>query len=307
MAITGVMRPGHIALRVMDLQESVDYYVETLGLIKTDEDDSGRVYLKGWDELDSFSVVLSEADSPGIAFQGFKVRTEAEMEQFEAQLKDYGRNVERIPAGELKGCGERVRFDSPSGHIFELYCQKDRLGNGLSRENPDPWPLGLKGMQPHRFDHTFLMGPGATATAQMFVDVLEFDVTEKVETPDGNRIVSFLSCSNKAHDIAFGEGPEPGKLHHVSFLVGTWEDVLRAADLASMRNVPIDVPPTRHAITRGTIIYFFDPSGNRNEVFCNGYEWYPDNGPITWSADEIGPAIFYHERKMRENFLEVTT
>jgi catechol 2,3-dioxygenase len=30
--------------------------------------------------------------------------------------------------------------------------------------------------------------------------------------------------------------------------------------------------PARHGITRGTTIYFFDPAGNRNEVFAGlGY------------------------------------
>ena len=38
MATTGVMRPGHIQLRVLDLEESVDFYREVLG---RDPDPSG--------------------------------------------------------------------------------------------------------------------------------------------------------------------------------------------------------------------------------------------------------------------------
>ena len=65
MSFTGVMRPGHAAIRVMDMDESVTYYTERMGLMKTDEDNQGRVYLKGWEELDCFSIVLREADSAG--------------------------------------------------------------------------------------------------------------------------------------------------------------------------------------------------------------------------------------------------
>ena len=54
MSFTGVMRPGHAAIRVLDMEESLNYYTERLGLIKTDQDDQGRVYLKAWDELDYF-------------------------------------------------------------------------------------------------------------------------------------------------------------------------------------------------------------------------------------------------------------
>jgi hypothetical protein len=44
-----------------------------------------------------------------------------------------------------------------------------------------------------------------------------------------------------------------------------------------MDDVPIDIGPTRHGITRGTTIYFFDPSGNRNEVFAGlGYRVHHD-------------------------------
>ncbi|MEW8222391.1 MAG: catechol 2,3-dioxygenase, partial [Candidatus Thiodiazotropha taylori] len=73
MAIRGVLRPGHVSLRVLDLDESLLHYKERLGLLETDRDDQGRVYLKGWDEQDWFSVVLREADSTGMDFMGFKV------------------------------------------------------------------------------------------------------------------------------------------------------------------------------------------------------------------------------------------
>jgi catechol 2,3-dioxygenase len=35
MAMTGVLRPGHIQLKVLDLAESVDFYGNVLGLLET--------------------------------------------------------------------------------------------------------------------------------------------------------------------------------------------------------------------------------------------------------------------------------
>ena len=72
-------------------------------------------------------------------------------------------------------------------------------------------------------------------------------------------------------------------------------------------DVMIDAGPTRHGITRGTTIYFFDPSGNRNEVFCGGYITYPDSQTITWTEDTIGKAIFYFERELNERFTTVVS
>jgi len=40
-----------------------------------------------------------------------------------------------------------------------------------------------------------------------------------------------------------------------------------AADIIAKNKVPVEYGPGRHGITRGLTIYFFDPSGNRNEVF----------------------------------------
>ncbi|MGB1541858.1 MAG: catechol 2,3-dioxygenase, partial [Cycloclasticus sp.] len=57
MAMTGILRPGHVQLRVLDMEEALNHYCENMGLIETDRDDQGRVYLKCWDEHDKFSVV----------------------------------------------------------------------------------------------------------------------------------------------------------------------------------------------------------------------------------------------------------
>ena len=86
-----------------------------------------------------------------------------------------------------------------------------------------------------------------------------------------------------------------------------WEKVLRAADLMTFHDVPIDLGPTRHGVTRGMTIYAFDNSGNRFETFCGGAYSYPDWKPLTWTFDEIGRAVFYHQRSLNEAFLNVYT
>ena len=100
-----------------------------------------------------FSVVLRETDTSGMDFMGFKVDSVDTMNSLEEKLRAFGCNVERIAANELNHCGERVRFDSPTGHMFELYAEKDVKGTDMGRVNPEPWPDNLTGMQVQRFDH----------------------------------------------------------------------------------------------------------------------------------------------------------
>lgn len=304
----GVMRPGHVQIRVLDIEEAIKHYRDLMGLIEVETDNQGRVYLKGWTEVDKFSVVLREDDTPGMDFMAFKVLNNQILEQLEGELVEYGCDVEKIPAGELTGCGRRIRFVAPTGHSFELFAEKEQTGRyGIGNHNPEAWPRDLKGMKAQRFDHCLLYGDDLDGTYKLFHEVLGFDLCEQVVDSDGNRLAQFLSVSMKAHDVAFIKHPEKNKFHHASFFLETWEDVLRAGDLISMTDTSIDIGPTRHGITHGQTIYFFDPSGNRNEVFCGGDAFYPDHAPITWDADKLGKAIFYHDRQLNERFLTALT
>ena len=309
MAMTGVLRPGHVQIRVLDMEESVHFYKNVLGLVETGRDTQGRVYFKAWDERDHNSVILRQADKAGVDFFSFKVADKAALEKLDGDLQAFGVKTQRIPAGEMLETGERVRFEIPTGHLIELYAEKTDVGNGMSYTNPDPWcPQAEHGIAPIRFDHGLLYGPDIDGAMEIFTKVLGFFLVERVLMEDGKtNLAIWLSCSIKAHDIAFVRHAEPGKLHHISFLLESWEQVLRAADLMSMNKVSIDIGPTRHGVTRGTTIYAFDPSGNRFETFCGGTQNYPDNQTITWTWDQVGPAVFYHDRKLNERFLTVVT
>ena len=86
----GVMRPGHVQIKVMDMEEAVVHYRDRLGLIETHRDSQNRVYFKGWTEIDAFSVVLRQADEPGMDFMGFKVTETEVLADLKRELSDYG-------------------------------------------------------------------------------------------------------------------------------------------------------------------------------------------------------------------------
>ncbi|HSV70053.1 MAG TPA: catechol 2,3-dioxygenase [Methylibium sp.] len=310
MAITGVLRPGHVQLRVLDLDAAVKHYGTVIGLWETARDAQGRVYFKAWDEHDHHSVVLREAETAGMDFMGFKVDSPATLKKLAEDIKASGlaTDMKWVEAGEMLATGERFRFTVATGHPIELYAEKAQVGNMMPLENPEVYPDNLKGMSPTRFDHCLLYGDDLDGTVKLFMDVLGFKLAEQVVAgPDRLQIAAFLSCSNKPHDVAFIRHPEKNKFHHASFILDNWGEVLKAADIITRHRVSLDIGPTRHGITRGETIYFFDPSGNRNEVFSGGYISYPDRPTLTWTDDELGRAIFYHDRKLNEAFLSVVT
>ena len=310
MALTGVLRPGHVQLRVLDLDEAVYHYTEVLGLLETGRGSDGRVYLKAWDEHDHHSVILRQADEAGMDFMGWKTDSDASLRRLAQDVQASGlvTHTAWIEAGEMLKTGDRFRFTTPTGHAMELFASKEQVGNGMPMVNPDISPEGLRGMMPMQLDHCLLYGDQLDEMVRLFTTVLGFTIAEQIVAgPDQLMIGAFLTCSNKAHDLAIVRQPVKDKLHHVSFKLDSWHDVLKAADHLSRRRGSRDIGPTRHGITRGETLYFFDPSGNRNEVFSGGYLSYPDRPTLTWTDDEIGRAIFFHDRRIEETFMSVVT
>ncbi len=313
----GVMRIGHLNLRVMDMEAAKRHYTEVIGMKVTMEDKAGNVYLKCWDEWDRYSIMLSPSDRAGMDHVAYKVRREADLDNLQASIEKYGIKTTMLPEGSLPATGRMLQFKMPSGHEMRLYATKEYVGTEVGSINPDPWPDNLKGAGAHWVDHVLLLcelnpetGVNRVAeNAKFFAEVLDFYLVEQIMVgPEGSiQAAAFLTCTTTPHDIAFVGAPKPG-FHHVSFFLDSWHDVLKAADVMSKKKVKIDVAPTRHGITRGETIYFFDPSGNRNETFAGlGYLAQPDRPVTTWTEDKLWTAIFYHTGDAVPSFTEVYT
>ena len=164
MALTGVLRPGHVVIRVLEMEPALR------ALRRRARSDRGgarqeekRVFLKAWDEHDHHSVVLREADEAGLDYMGWKVDSPVTLKKLAADIETSGLciDLEWIPADEHPKTGERFRFTIPTGHVMELYAEKEYVGNNCGTDgqniNPDPWPDGLHGIAASRFDHCLLV------------------------------------------------------------------------------------------------------------------------------------------------------
>ena len=303
----GVMRMGYAHVRVTDMAEAKDHYANTLGLYETLNQD-GRVYYKGWDEWDHHSVVLEEG-GVGLVKFGFKVEKAEDIDDIEKKAQTFGVTVERMSQGENPEVSDGIRFTTPSDHVFEVYHGQTLIGTEVGSHNPEAFPRHLVGDGVPGLDHALSTCDDANLMTKFLQDVFGYFVTEKVATSldeDADTIASWMTNNNQIHQLAVLSGPQ-GKLHHFAFKLGDWSEVGRAADLFSMDDVPIDVGPTRHGITRGQTVYFFDPAGNRNEVFAGGYAAYPDRPTVVWTPDQLGKGIFYHARELNDRFTSVLT
>ncbi len=302
----GILRLSHVEVRVPDLELATAYYCEVLGLIETAREPE-RVFLKCWDEHEHHSLILRYAPTYGLDHLGFKLQDADDLDRYERSVEKYGLAVTRMARGEVApGHGEAIRFTSPTGHLVELVHGMEKVGNLLPLTNPPPRPQGLVGIAPPRLDHVFVTAEDVDEGTRFFREALGFRLTEQVLADDGARLAAWLEVSHTPHDIALITGPNGG-LHHFAFWLDDWNEVRAAADTLAYHGVPIDVAPTRHGATRGFTCYFFDPAGNRNEVFTGGYWVDPDQEPVTWTEAEMGRAIFYYEGVVNQRFLTVHT
>lgn len=309
MAYQGVLRPGIVQIRVLDMEKSKEFYGERVGLDFVGMTDDGRAMYKGYDEFDHHSVVLRKADEPGLDYIGFKVSDVEYLSKIEKETAAFGFQVTTIPANsDQPGFGRRIAVQTSTGHRVDLYADVEMAAHHPQIINPHIWAQEPRGMAPFRFDHALLYGPDAKTTVKWFMDILGFKLAECVKKEDGvENLAVWLTCSNKAHDLAILDFPQPGKLHHISFFLEDWQAVGHAADIMARYNISIDIGPTRHGITRGQTIYFFDPSGNRCETFAGGYFYYPDSPTRVWDSANVGEGIFYYDKVLNQRFLSVMT
>jgi catechol 2,3-dioxygenase len=301
-----IMRLGYVHVRVTDLDDATRHYTKTLGLTQTAEVGRTR-YFKGWDEFDHHSVVIEEG-GVGLVKLGMKASSTDDLERFEKNLTAFGVTTSRMSKGTSLAVGEGLSVSLPMGQTLELYTDMEFLGTELGTLNPHATVRDPRGLTVPRLDHMLIAGEDPATTERMFKECLGFNVSERLiaDVESNDLIATWLYAGQTSHDIALIKG-EQGKLHHFAFWLEDWHQILRAGDVFSIDDTPVDYGPTRHGITRGLTVYFFDPAGNRNEVFTGSYRCYPDTPTVTWTMDTFPRALSSLQREVNESFLNVFT
>ena len=274
-----VMRMGYMHVKVTDLAEAKEHYANTVGLYQTLEQD-GRVYYKGWDEWDHHSVVLEEG---GVGVRQVRLQG-ARGPSDVADIETQGDRPSATPSSGWPRARTRRSVTAsgspcPADHQIEFYSHMTAWSASRSaRTTPTPSP-GTWSASARRASTTPCSWVNDPAGIErFFIDCVGMYPTERVRTSlddDAHTIATWLTLGESNHDIALLEARRTSSTTSPSrCAAGTTSS--SAADIFAMDDVPIDIGPTRHGITRGTTIYFFDPSGNRNETFAGGYRCFRD-------------------------------
>lgn len=288
-----IAKLGHVALVTEDLETSLWFFKEVIGLEET-RAVNGTHYLRAWGDFEHHSLSIKAGEKSYIDHIGWKAKRREDVGTFALLLEDAGTDVRWIKDGEEVGQGEAIRFELPSGHRFEIYYDMEKPAAEEGRKSVlknQVYKSWAKGVSPRRIDHVNLQtSMDNKRIVNYLTETLGFKLREYFVNPDDEQVASWMSVTNLVHDVAMMTTKNsigPNEMHHIAYWLDNSQDLLRAADILCENEVGF-VGPGKHGISQAMYIYVKDPgSGLRVEIFTNSYLIFePDWEPIKWSYDE---------------------
>jgi catechol 2,3-dioxygenase len=280
---------GHIELLTPKFEESLDFFIQIMGLHEAGRDDTS-VYLRAWGDYERFTLQLTRAERSGLGHVAFRARSAEVLRSLVENLEEHGVKGDWRPAG--LGHGPAYRFSSPDRHSVEIYYETEKFvptGNKIPGFKNMPQRYSPHGIAPKRLDHLNLLAQDIRECRLFFHELLGMRVTEQIVFEGGQEMGAWLAATNKSYDVAFTKDKSTahGRFHHLTYMMDSREDVLRAADILTEAGIAIETGPHKHSIGQTFFLYFYEPSGNRVEVGSGGYLILdPDHQPVIWTREE---------------------
>ncbi|MFK7754191.1 MAG: 3,4-dihydroxyphenylacetate 2,3-dioxygenase [Sedimentitalea sp.] len=273
-----ILRLSHVEYTVTDLTASRAFYVDTLGLQVTDEDET-TLYLRAMEERGHHCIVLRQAPTAQVNVLGFKLFEEDDLDRAEAFFKSRDLPTQWI---EQPYMGRTLRTVDPWGIPLEFYVKMDRLPTIHQH-----YKL-YNGVKPLRIDHFNMFSSDVDGSVAFYND-MGFRTTEYTEDDETGRVwAAWMHRKGGVHDVAFTNGLGP-RLHHSAFWVPTPLNIIDLLDLMATTGYVANIErgPGRHGISNAFFLYVLDPDGHRIEIYCSDYQTVdPDLEPIRWDLKD---------------------
>jgi catechol 2,3-dioxygenase-like lactoylglutathione lyase family enzyme len=237
-----VKRIGHVGLRVRDLDRSVAFAEDILGLRETERDGTTS-YLTC--NSRHHELVLIEADEPGCDHLGFEVADERALDAARERVSAEGLTLVSEAAVE-RGIAAAFRFLAPGGFVFELFC-------GMAHDQPAEYPT--VGARPSKFEHITIKSSCKDEMEDLLIRVLGFRLSDRAE-----KRVSWLRASQEHHGMSV-MADEVDQLQHYAWQLPAFADIKTVGDRLMATRRSFLWGPGHHGIGDNYFCYFFDDDG----------------------------------------------
>lgn len=254
---------GYAAMNVTDLERSVKFYREIVGLDVVQQDD-GIAYLRC--SRDHHNILLCQAPERGLKRVGFEMEQESDVRSAFEHFEKLGMEpvwVAKEEARQLKqNLGFRVR-ERHSGMLFELF-----VGNMHLSKPFVPTVASIA-----RIGHVVIGSENFEASRDSLVRDFGFRISDLIE----DRIV-FMRCHPNPYHHTFAVGPASSShFHHVNFMVTDIDDIGKALYRIKKNNIKVVFGPGKHPPSQSVFFYFLDPDEMTVE-YSFGMEEFAENG-----------------------------
>jgi 3,4-dihydroxyphenylacetate 2,3-dioxygenase len=273
-----ITRASHVELTTQDLDESLRFYREVIGLVVT-EREGDVAYLRGLEEATHHSLILRTTDGdPECRFLGFRVFLDAHLDALAAGLERKGRAVEWV---ERDHQGRTLRCTDAARIPLEFCATTTTESRLITRFSE------YRGGCAQRLDHFQVLIPDVRRAAEFYA-ALGFRLSEYLTPDDDELIAVFMQRKGNPHDIVLfrGEGP---RFHHVAYTTPDTQTLIRACDVAGERGYGprVERGPGRHGPGHALYVYLRDPDGHRVELFNTHYQVMDvEVEPVRWDVKD---------------------
>ena len=272
---------GYVALTVTDLERSVGFYRDLVGLDLV-ERSAEAAYLRC--SRDHHNLVLCQGAQPGLKRVGLELESAADTDRAFAHFQALGLTPQRVSNDEA-----RALRQGPSIRVREPHCGLEFEFYGTTTVLARPYAPTLTKIA--RLGHVVIGTSDFAGTREALTRDFGFAVSDFVEDR-----FAFLRCFPNPlhHSFAVGAS-DANHLHHVNFMVTDIDDVGRAWHRMVKAGVKIAFGIGRHPPSGSVFLYFFDPDGMTVE-YSFGMEEFPEAGareprmlePVPESLDTWG-------------------
>jgi catechol 2,3-dioxygenase len=300
---------AHVEITSNKPQESVDWFVNVLGLERTTTEGQSA-YLRGWGEFLHHSLVVTEGPEPTLAHVGWRTYGPDDVEAIAARVEPAAaEGLGWIDAA--VGHGRAFRFRAPMGHVHEVFWETD-LYEAPPELQTDmrlrPQKYTGRGAAARYIDHVTINAPELADEIAWYKATLGVRHTGSIMPEPGHPQFATLTCNaiRSTHDMAlvpdapFGRG----RLNHVAYRVDQKLDVERAADVFLANDTPIEFGPGIHGMDEIQYLYVREPGGIRIEINLGGWQ----NSMPDWVAPEHlpteGPTTYFRNVVMPDSMME---
>jgi len=277
-----ISRIGHVGLCVPDIERSVAFAEQVLGLRVTDTD-SSATYLTC--NARHHELILFEGRQPACHHLAFEIFDPRVFRDFRYRLDRLG--LDALDGWSELGVQEAVHLLAPGGFVIEVF-------HGMAADEPERYDT--VGVRPRKFEHITLKSAAKEELEEFLQGVLGMRLSDRAADQ-----ISWFRANEEHHGLSVIRA-DVNQLQHYAWQVD-WESIRRVGDHLIKRGSQFVWGPGHHGIGDNYFCYFHDADGViveysadiqriENELSYEARVW-PDD-PLSvnqWGNPEPPPAF----------------